>query len=161
MDTCLATCEALPPGENDDTHENTVGCRHYHTYNSILNPSVHCSHAGPSGAGHCGEIEDGVGNCESYCILARAGCQTMYEATYASDDECRSDCAGFLGAADDGNTVELNETEQYSVALAESGDPAFAYQCRVLHTTRAIRQGDEPEAECEAVFGAADSACDL
>jgi len=160
-ETCIATCEALPKGENDDTHENTVGCRHYHTYNSILNPVVHCSHCGPGGAGHCGEIEDGFGNCESYCILAKAGCPTGYAAKYASDEECQSDCAGFPGAGDNNDTGELNETEQYAVALAESGDPAFAYQCRLLHTTRAIRQGGEPAAECDAVFGVTGSACDL
>jgi hypothetical protein len=158
-ETCIATCEALPPGLNTDTHENSVGCRHYHSYNSILGPVIHCSHAGPGGAGHCGEIIDGAGNCESYCILAEAGCPTAYASTFADDDACLEACAMLPGAADDGMTTELNETEQYSVALAESRDPAFVYQCRLLHTTRAIREGGEPAAECDAVFGVAGSAC--
>jgi hypothetical protein len=157
--TCIATCQALPPGLNTDTHENTVGCRHYHTYNSILLPVTHCSHCGPGGAGHCGEIVDGEGNCESYCILAKAGCETDYAQQFASDEACREECAAIPGAADNSDTTNVNETEQYSVALGESGDPAFAFQCRLLHATRAIRAGDQPVAECDAVFGAAGSAC--
>jgi hypothetical protein len=159
-ETCIATCEALPLGSNTDTHENSVGCRHYHSYNSILGPATHCSHAGPGGAGHCGEIVDGAGNCESYCILARAGCPTAYANEFGADDAaCQEVCATIPGVADDSDTTDFNETELYSVALAESGDPAFAFQCRLLHTTRAIRQGGEPTAECEAVFGVAGSAC--
>ena len=158
-ETCIATCEALPPGLNTDTHENTVGCRHYHSYNSITGPATHCSHAGPGGAGHCGEIVDGEGNCESYCILAKAGCATSYAQQFASDDACHEECATIPGVADDSDTIDVNETEQYSVALGESGNAAFAFQCRLLHATRAIRAGNEPAAECEAVFGAAGSAC--
>ena len=160
--TCIATCAALPKGENDDTHENTVGCRHYHSYNSILNPAVHCSHAGPGGAGHCGEIEDGLGNCESFCTLAKAGCPTAYAQAYGTDDSaCVSECQEIPGAADNSDTLEVNETEQYSVALGESGRADLEFQCRLLHTTRAIRQTGEPLAECDAVFAAAGSACDL
>jgi hypothetical protein len=164
VDTCIATCEELPEGRNDDNHQNSVGCRHYHSYNSILNPVVHCSHCGPGGAGHCGEIENGQGNCESFCRLAKAGCSTAFAQAYADDAACLADCAAIPGAADNPDTLDVNETEQYSVALGESGNPALEFQCRLLHTTRAIRQvelGDDTTVECGAVFAAAGSACDL
>jgi hypothetical protein len=157
--TCVATCQALPLGSNTDRIENTVGCRHYHTFNSVPSPEIHCSHTGPTGAGHCGELEDGIGNCESYCILAKAGCETQYAATFTSDEACREACAVIPGVADDRATDGVNETEQYSLALATSGEAGMAFQCRVLHATRAIRQGGEPIAECSAVFGEVGSAC--
>jgi hypothetical protein len=158
-DTCIATCQELELGTNADRVENTVGCRHYHTFNSVPAPEIHCSHTGPSGAGHCGALEDGVGNCESYCRLAKAGCATMYASAFGDDDAaCEADCRATPGAADDQDT-DVNDTEQYSITLAESGDPQFEHQCRVLYTTRAIRIGGEPQAECEAVFAAAGSAC--
>jgi hypothetical protein len=159
LDTCRAVCDALSVdllGTNTDTTENTVGCRHYHSFNSVVDPQIHCSHAGPSGSGHCGELEDGVGNCESYCLLAKAGCPTLYQATFAGDDDaCRAACADDPGAGDDPNT-DINETEQYSVRLAESGNENTTHQCRVLHATRAILAGNEPAVECSAVFGTGD-----
>jgi hypothetical protein len=160
-ETCIATCEELEKGLNTDTHENTVGCRHYHSYNSILGPATHCSHAGPGGAGHCGEIVDGEGNCESYCILAKAGCATAYETEFpgGDDEACRAECAAIPGAGDNSDTTDVNETEQYSVALGESAEPALAFQCRLLYATRAIRAGNQPAAECEAALGVAGSAC--
>jgi hypothetical protein len=160
-DTCMATCEKLPPGLNTDNHENSVGCRHYHSYNSITNPVTHCSHAGPGGAGHCGEIVEGAGNCESYCILAKAGCETDFAAAFpGGDEECRTACAQIPGVTEN-NNLPGNETEQYSVALGESGLADYEFQCRLLHTTRAIKQGGQPTVECSAVFGATGSACDL
>lgn len=160
--TCIATCERLPKGTNVDQHENTVGCRHYHSYNSITNPVTHCSHAGPLGAGHCGEIVEGAGNCESYCILAEAGCADGFNAAFpGGSDECREQCAAIPGAGDDFDTTDVIETEQYSVLLAESGDPRYELQCRTLHATRAITQGGQPMTECNSVFGAAGSDCDF
>ena len=156
--TCLATCAALTPGTNEDQEENTVGCRHYHSYNAITKPGQHCSHTGPGGAGHCGVREDGVGNCESYCQLANAGCPTAFAVKYPNgESQCRTDCADFPGAGDNPDTTDMNETEQYSVELGERDDPAFVFQCRILHTTRALLAGNEPVAECNAVFGV--SAC--
>ncbi|HEX3854567.1 MAG TPA: hypothetical protein VHW01_26570, partial [Polyangiaceae bacterium] len=55
-DQCLAVCGALPIGTNGDTSQNTVGCRKYHSYNAMLDPDTHCSHTGPGGDGHCGDM---------------------------------------------------------------------------------------------------------
>ncbi len=72
LDQCKAVCNALPKGTVGDTSQNTVGCRKYHSYNAMLDPDTHCSHTGPGGDGHCGDMA--TGNCESYCILAQAAC---------------------------------------------------------------------------------------
>jgi hypothetical protein len=123
---------------------------------------THCSHVGPGGAGHCGEIVDGAGNCESYCILAKAGCPTTYASRYgagdAADAACQDECAEIPGVTDN-HDLEGNETELYSVTVGETGGPDLEFQCRLLHTTRAIRQTGEPTAECDAVFAVAGSAC--
>ncbi|HYJ98108.1 MAG TPA: hypothetical protein VEX14_08600, partial [Burkholderiaceae bacterium] len=61
---CMAVCAALPPGTNGDRVENTMGCRHWHTFNSLIDPASHCAHTGPGGDGHCGlDVPGKTGNC--------------------------------------------------------------------------------------------------
>jgi hypothetical protein len=151
--TCLATCGALPKGTNTDTEQNTVGCRHYHSYNSILGPATHCSHAAPGGAGHCGEIDEGLGNCESYCWLAETACPTAFAAVFpGGEEECIPACQEFPGVTNNPDTIDVNETEQYSVALGEERNPAFVWQCRILHVSRALVRGTNDAVECDAAL---------
>jgi hypothetical protein len=168
-DTCVAVCEALPQGINSDNTGNTAACRQYHSYNSLLDPSSHCAHAGPGGSGHCGE-GDGVGNCESYCTLAKAACRSLYDSTFPrGDDDCQRDCLDRKGSRDDNNTTEVDEEEKYSVAIAENGLPdadpplppsQFEFQCRLLHVTRALKLGTNDATECQAALDtAAGSVC--
>jgi hypothetical protein len=101
---CMAVCAALPKGKNADIKEDTVGCRVYHSYNSMVQEAAdHCPHSGPGGDGHCGVEKP---NCPSYCILAKTACETEYAAKYATDAECQAACEELPGAPlDSGYTV--------------------------------------------------------
>jgi len=105
---CLAVCKVLDKGKSSDQVENTVGCRKYHSYNSIAAPGQHCPHAGPAGDGHCGKD-----NCEGYCQLVERTCPTAFGSSFGDATKCKADCAKLPGAAADtwnkaaktGNTV--------------------------------------------------------
>ncbi len=128
---CKTVCAALPPGSVDDTHQDTVGCRKYHSYNAVLDPGTHCAHAGPAGDGHCG-----TDNCESYCLLAKAACASDYATAFQSDSACQSACTGTDGSGKDVG---------YSVATADG----HTVQCRIHHAVLAF---SDPT-ECANVFG--------
>lgn len=139
---CMDVCKALPPGENRNKEENTMGCRRWHIFNSLIDPmATHCSHTSPTGDGHCGIDEaDKTGICVSYCILAKAACGTQYAAKYASDSACQLECSSqpeSFGARHD---------SLYKVSTAQTGNTV---QCRTLHAARALSDA----AECANVFG--------
>ncbi|HEY3668126.1 MAG TPA: hypothetical protein VGL19_19120 [Polyangiaceae bacterium] len=142
---CQAVCNALPKGSVDDTSQNTVGCRKYHSYNAMLDPDTHCSHTGPGGDGHCGDMA--TGNCESYCILAQAACSATtpgvdptatFETTYLTQANCQKACAKLPGAVHDSG---------YSL---DAKGPNV--QCLLLHASKALTT---PAADCAAALGAA------
>ncbi|MDX2055033.1 MAG: hypothetical protein SFV15_21700 [Polyangiaceae bacterium] len=142
---CLQTCTKLTVGQLDHKTENTVGCRKYHAYNSLLDPKTHCSHAGPTGDGHCGKDTDAsFANCESYCQLAAGACPTEFGQKYADAAACLSECFGMPA------TFNAKKDSGYTTASAASGN---TLQCRVLHTTRVL--ADKSAALCPAVFGGA------
>jgi hypothetical protein len=127
---CMAVCNALPPGLNRDREENTIGCRSYHTFNSLIVPVSHCAHTGPGGDGHCGIDAVGkTGNCESYCILAEKACGAVFTAKYPSQSACQVDCS----TQPDAFGAKLDN--KYSVATAQTGN---TMQCRLLHASRAL-----------------------
>lgn len=142
---CLAVCAALPPGHHSDTTPNTRGCRAYHAHSALVDPDMHCSHAGPSGDGHCGDHD--AGNCESYCLLLARGCPAELAETYASQATCEERCA-----------TEFEETgaayeSGYAVASVDGTD---TLQCRILHATRALERAEEDSAAttaCAAAVG--------
>jgi hypothetical protein len=138
---CMAVCAALPPGTNADREENTMGCRHWHTFNSLIDPASHCSHTAPGGDGHCGlDSPDKTGNCAAYCMLVEKACATGFAAQYASQTACQLDCStrpDSFGAKHD---------SKYRVATAVSGN---TLQCRILHASRALTA---PE-ECTSALG--------
>ncbi len=88
MADCLAVCMAMPVGAAADTSGNTLGCRTYHARAAAMDPTTHCPHAGPGGAGLCGS------NCEGYCQIAQRYC-TGANQVYASLAQCMSTCAMF------------------------------------------------------------------
>ncbi len=92
---CMDVCKALEPGLIGDTTEDTVGCRLYHTYNSMLDPS-HCAHTGPGGDGHCGDHDKG--NCNSYCHLLETACSDDFEAKFPDPSKCQTECLKLDGA---------------------------------------------------------------
>lgn len=150
---CKAVCAALPQGTVEDTTENTLGCRKYHSYNALVDPDGHCSHTGPGGDGHCGssvQPTDGVtGNCESYCILLEHACNARtpglgtadtFEANHESLAACQEAC---------GNVTGAKPNSHYSIDPLPAGD---TLQCRLLHVSRALTK---PVAECSAALGGA------
>jgi len=128
---CMAVCAALPPGTNGDRDENTMGCRHWHIFNSIrIDAAAHCAHTGPGGDGHCGLDTTGkTGNCESYCILAEKACGAGFAAKYASQTACQLDCST------QPDTFGAKIDSKYRLAAAVSGN---TLQCRLLHASRAL-----------------------
>jgi hypothetical protein len=138
---CLAVCGALPPGTNADHSQNTMGCRQWHTYNSLLDPESHCAHTAPGGDGHCGSDQpDKTGNCEAYCILLARACAGDFAAAYPSQAECQKACSSQpaeFGAERD---------SKYKISAAQSGN---TLQCRLLHASRALGSA----AECASAMG--------
>jgi hypothetical protein len=136
---CMDACAVLELGETDDTTEDTVGCRQYHAYSALISPEVHCSHAGPSGDGHCGEE-----NCPSYCKLLASACASDFESEFGTDEDatlaCETACADIEGSEAD---------SFYTVEPAPEGDNL---QCRIYHTVLAF----DASSECESALGGAD-----
>ncbi|MEI9951094.1 MAG: hypothetical protein WDO74_19475 [Pseudomonadota bacterium] len=131
---CQAVCEALPRGQIGNMTENTVGCRMYHSYNSMLDPKTHCAHTGPGGDGHCFTGDDGdTGNCESYCQLLEKACPDDFEAS-----NCETDCRKLDGAEKDSG---------YTTTAAGNN-----VQCRLLNVSRAL---SNPKKYCAAALGGA------
>ncbi|MEI9939640.1 MAG: hypothetical protein WDO69_20670 [Pseudomonadota bacterium] len=137
---CKAVCQALDPGHLADQAENTVGCRMYHSYNSVVDPNTHCAHTGPGGDGHCGSTElpesGNTGNCESYCRLLEAACKDDFDGSFANQTACQKDCVQLDGA---GPSV--------GYSTAASGDNV---QCRLLNVSRAL---SNPTKYCGAAQG--------
>jgi len=138
---CKAVCNALPPGHLGDTSQNTVGCRMYHSYNSVFDPKNHCSHTSPGGDGHCGSPAlpktGHTGNCESYCLLLEKACAADFNASFADQGACQADCVKLDGAG---------PSEGYTTSASGNN-----LQCRLLHVSRALTNAKE----CGAAQGAA------
>jgi hypothetical protein len=146
-DQCMAVCRTLPAGTNGDREENTMGCRRWHTYNSLIDPTSHCSHTGPGGDGHCGlDAPDKTGNCVSYCTLAEAACGGTkgFDTKYGTQAACQVDCStqpDAFGAKHD---------SKYNLSSAATGNTV---QCRMLHAARALTDVTKSAGECPSVLG--------
>jgi hypothetical protein len=148
---CRAVCRVLAPGEAGDTSQNSVRCRRYHAYNALdEGPDLHCTHAGPTGDGHCG-----ADNCESYCTILSNACPSKFVQQFgadpkAADMSCRSSCTPLKGAS--ANAFQTFEKDvRYSVNPPPQGNNLL---CRTYHAVTALAKApDDPE--CEAAFGAA------
>lgn len=136
--TCERTCMALPQGEMLDRDTDSVGCRHYHAYASLGSPEFHCSHAGPTTDGHCGEPE--TSNCENYCVLANAACEDEFSAAYKNTAGCMSACMPLPGSAPD---------SEYPPSSSDAGEIQVV-QRLILAATKVL--GEEKGASCDDVF---------
>ncbi len=110
LETCLGTCGTFALGAAGDISGNTLSCRAYHAIAADEDPLTHCPHAGPSGAGVCGQP------CESFCSIALQTC-TGPNVVYLDQAACLAACAGFP------------QTGPYS-ASTTSGD---SFACRLYH----------------------------
>jgi hypothetical protein len=114
--TCMANCAKFPMGTAADMSGNTLGCRNYHAGAAMTNPGVHCTHAGPGGAGMCGD------NCLGFCNLVQTACTGANPSPYADMGACMTACGGFA------------TTPAYS-AMTTSGN---SFACRLYHATQAV-----------------------
>jgi len=167
---CLAVCGVLEPGAPGDQSQNTVRCRRYHAYNALdeEGPDVHCTHAGPTGDGHCG-----ADNCESYCTILRNACPTQFATQFpgaaaAGELSCRTKCnppagtPGALSGASANSFQTFDKGTRYSVNSPTLGDNLL---CRTYHAVTALTELDkakganpnaqEDAVECGAAFGLA------
>jgi len=151
---CLAICPYFEQGEIADKTPDTLGCRLYHSYNSLCDPNAHCPHASPGGEGHCGTAP--LDKCVAYCKLARGICPTAYASAsgFDGDDEkCAASCGALVDAA---WTDDQKQPTRYSVAYAATPDTVA---CRFLALSRAAEDGKDG-ALCDtlAAFGKAECA---
>jgi hypothetical protein len=109
-DQCLAVCGAFDQGTAGTMAGNNLECRNYHAGAALGDPTTHCVHSGPGGAGACGA------NCEGFCTLVLDTCTGANEV-YADMAACMTACAGF------------DATEKYDVS--DTGGDTFA--CRLYH----------------------------
>lgn len=140
---CRAACKAfeagdlaveIPPGNN-------IVCRKYHSYNAAVYsaPDMHCPHAGPGGAGVCGD------DCESLCQLLEQGCASEYQEKYAgSGSRCRTECDAARKAD------PMYKDSPYSVTNAKRGHP---FSCRLYNATVAIGMSNDAADLCAVAIG--------
>ena len=120
---CQTTCPAFPFGDEADRDGNTLGCRVYHTDAAAADPAMHCTHAGPGGAGQCGS------NCEGFCAVAALACP----GTFPDGEMCASACAGYA------------DSEPF-----DAGDVAGdTLACRLYHATVAT---EAPAIHCAHIL---------
>ena len=141
----MAVCRLLDQGLKGDQGSDSVRCRRYHAYNALGKPIEHCTHAGPTGDGHCGN-----GNCTDYCKIAKEGCPLAFAEQFptAGVDECQQRCASLDGALID--TFRDGE-QRYTVHPPPVGNTLL---CRTYHAVAALASKDSMT-ECAAAFGGA------
>ncbi len=140
VDDCMSACEEFPVGDAADTSENTLSCRQYHANAASLGAEVHCDHASPAGDGTCGTYNDDdekTGNCESYCLLYRSGCNEEFAATFDDADACESACI---------NDFAGNGAESGSFYTVDTATDSDGLQCRIYYSVKAIAGSPS---ECE------------
>lgn len=141
---CLNACKALPLGKLDTSGgTNSVACRKYHSYNAGVydgKADVHCKHAGPGGAGVCGD------DCESLCLLVAKACPDEYESEFGgAAQRCQKSC-------DDARKADPKYGDGFSVANAKQGN---AFACRLYHATLASSFANDAQSECAVAIGKA------
>jgi hypothetical protein len=144
---CMSVCRLLDQGLRGDQKEDSIRCRRYHSYAALADNVEHCTHAGPTGDGHCGG-----GNCPDYCRIAKQACPTAFAGQFAAGDvgECEQRCASLNGAS--ANSFRDREGgDRYTVNPPPVGNTLL---CRTYHAIAALASPSS-ETECAAAFGGA------
>lgn len=117
---CMANCEQWPLGETTDTAQDSLGCRTYHaTVAASTDPSMHCPHAGPSGAANC--VAESAPTCDVYCMRYFDNCMDDLNV-FPDMDACMAECSTWYPGTfkdTDGHTVGCHSYH----ANAAMGDP--------------------------------------
>ena len=157
VEQCRAVSESFERGAPDDSDNDTLRCRIYHSYLSLgAEKAMHCRHAGPTGDGRCADPDaPQEGNCVSYCRLLSQGCPNAFAELEAGAPSppggCMAECTALADATAGafGTIAPL-----YSV---NADLPGGSLKCRTLHAVRAVQN----PAECDAAIAAPGSACAL
>jgi hypothetical protein len=141
---CRAACRSFDLGTSaDNGPAHNVACRRYHSYNAAVyaKPELHCPHAGPGGAGVCGD------DCESLCLLLEDGCPAEYEDEYnGSASSCQAAC----DMARKADPMYMNDGASYSIANAKQG---HAFACRLYSATIATSMSNDAADVCAVAVG--------
>src|SRR5262249_33867139 len=120
--------------------------------NPAEGPNLHCTHAGPTGDGHCG-----ASNCESYCELAGHACPAAFAEQFGSDaaaqTKCQESCGSLEGAKVD---TFRDRAQRYSVSPPPAGNTVL---CRTYHSVAALMLPLNDMTECKSALGLPGSAC--
>jgi len=116
--TCLDMCSHMTTGTAPDMMNDTVACRQYHAGAAGTNPTLHCVHAGSTGADTCG-----ASHCKAWCALNIAQCGTT---PYATQQACETACGG------------LTYTQSAGDVATISGN---TMNCRIYHLEAAYQNG--------------------
>lgn len=131
-DQCLMVCAAMTPGTFGDEGGNTVGCRHFHSFNALADPTTHCPHSGLGGDGVCSKD-----NCEPYCQVLETACSSEFSTQFKDQFSCQAACQQIGGAA--AGTLE-----------SSAGAPL---RCRLSHLAKALSDPQNAATECAAALG--------
>jgi hypothetical protein len=145
---CLALCPHFPIGKIADVSPDTLGCRLYHSYNSLCEPGKHCPHAGPGGEGHCGDLM--TGKCTAYCGLAKSVCGDAFENEFGAGEDGDAACAEDCAELEDAPSAETGDTRYFIPKGSNPGTLA----CRFLAVSRAAE--DPSLCANRSVFGGGD-----
>jgi hypothetical protein len=143
LSECMGACGAMDPGDlSKFDQSNTVTCRKNHAYNAVVynSPTSHCPHAGPGGAGVCGD------DCDSLCTFIEKGCDDQWKSKYMSKTKVCTDECDAARKADSSYMGGAN----YSIAAAKSGDK---FACRLYHAAQAQSQSNDNKDACDIAAG--------
>lgn len=122
MTPCMNACASFELGAAGETTRNTLGCRTYHADAAEGDPATHCEHAGPGGAGVCGN------DCDGFCTIALATCPSQF----ADMGACMSTCASFT------------DDTAYNATVMSGNNLA----CRLYHLTAAANSDADAAIHC-------------
>jgi len=148
---CMSVCRLLDQGLKGDQSNDSIRCRRYHSYAALGDRVEHCTHAGPTGDGHCGS-----GNCPDYCQIAKQACPRTFAEQFGADSDlsgCEQSCAGLDGAP---ANAFRDRAQRYTVHPPPVGNTLL---CRTYHAIAALASQDDLT-ECAAALGSPGSLCE-
>lgn len=132
-DQCERTCAFMPVGAMSDTQGNTLGCRLYHAGAPAAgNPTMHCAHGGPGGAGACGM------NCAGFCQLVMGACTGANQQFGGNLATCMTECAAFADTAPYSTTAQSGNSLACRLYHATVASSAPAVHCAHVATTSPV-----------------------
>ena len=132
---CMATCNALPAGQEGDRGMNSVHCRLAAAEQArLIEKEFYCPRAGPGGEAPDDTNPCGT-NCDNWCALMATVCN---DPRWYSAATCMSECAG------------VPDLGTFSTASEKGQARGHSVQCRLIHVANSTL---EPEDHCDHAAG--------